>query len=83
MEQVGISFVAVQDVCGALRVLVISFVKMVIARDINDFHLSFEHEGLTAISWKTFIKVKFLFQRSGVVVQDFMENFLLGTSQYD
>ena len=76
------SYVAVQDVGGRLRVLVISFVKMVIARDINDFHLSL-HEGLTAISWKTFVKVKLLFQRSGVVVQDIVENFLLGTSQYD
>ena len=82
MGQVGISYVAVQDVGGELRVLVISFVKMVIARDINDFHLSVKHEGLTAISWKTFVKVKLLFQRSGVVVQDIMENFLLGT-QYD
>ena len=83
MEQVSISYVAVQDVGGELRVLVISFVKMVIAKDINDFHLSFKHEGLTAISWKTFVKVKLLFQRPGVVVQDIMENFLLGTSQYD
>ena len=83
MEQVSISYVAVQDVGGGTRVLVISFVKMVIARDINDFHLSFKHEGLTAISWKTFVKVKLLFQRPGVVVQDIMENFLLGTSQYD
>lgn len=83
MEQVSISYVAVQDVGGELRVLVISFVKMIIARDINDFHLSFKHEGLTAISWKTFVKVKLLFQRPGVVVQDIMENFLLGTSQYD
>ena len=83
MEQVSISYVAVQDVGGELRVLVISFVKMIIARDINDFHLSFKHEGLTAISWKTFVKVKLLFQRPGVVVQDIMENFLPGTSQYD
>lgn len=83
MEQVSISYVAVQDVGGGLRVLVISFVKMVIARDINDFHLSFKHEGLTAISWKTFVKVKLLFQRPGVVVQDIMENFLQGTSQHD
>ena len=83
MEQVSISYVAVQDVGGELRVLVISFVKMVIAKDINDFHLSFKHEGLTAISWKTFVKVKLLFQRPGVVVQDIMENFLLGTSRYD
>ena len=83
MEQVSISYVAVQDVGGELRVLAISFVKMIIARDINDFHLSFKHEGLTAVSWKTFVKVKLLFQRPGVVVQDIMENFLLGTSQYD
>ena len=83
MEQVSISYVAVQDVGGGLRVLVISFVKMIIARDINDFHLSFKHEGLTAISWKTFVKVKRLFQRPGVVVQDIMENFLQRTSQYD
>ena len=83
MEQVGMSYVAVQDVGGRLRVLVISFVKMVIARDIDDFHHSVTHEGLTALSWKTFVKVKLLFQRSGVVIQDIMENFLLGTSQYD
>ena len=73
MEQVSISYVAVQDVGGGTRVLVISFVKMVIARDINDFHLSFKHEGLTAISWKTFVKVKLLFQRPGVVEQDIMD----------
>lgn len=73
MEQVSISYVAVQDVGGELRVLVISFVKMIRARDINDFHLSFKHEGLTAISWKTFVKVKLLFQRPGVVEQDIMD----------
>ena len=77
------SYVAVQDVGGRLRVPVISFVKMVIARDINDFHHSVTHEGLAALSWKTFVKVKLLSQRSGVVVQDIMENVLMGTSQYD
>ena len=40
VEQVGIAHVTVKEVCGILRVQIISFIKVIIARHINNLHVS-------------------------------------------
>ena len=59
VEQVSIGCVTVQDVSCIFRIIVISFVKMVIARDVNNLHVCC-HERLTGRSRKTNIKVELL-----------------------
>ena len=86
MEQVGIVHIAVQDVCSVVGVLVISSIKVVIARDIDNLHVS-SHERSAAGSWKANVEVKLLawplFFR--IVEQKVMKPFWLslrGTSQH-
>lgn len=67
VEQVGITYVTVQEVCGIIRVQIISFVEVIIARHINNLHVSC-HERYAAVKANKEVKL----HAGSVVVQQVM-----------